>query len=158
MTRPTQDAYFLEMAQSAAGRGTCDRAKVGAVVVSSTGHVEETGHNGAERNAPHCDDVGHEMVNGHCERALHAEDNAMSFAGLERTTGATLYSTHLPCKRCARKAVNMRIARVVYARGYREGGAAILVRGGVQVEHYQAEASETTERRVGFWVRVREWC
>lgn len=136
MTRPTADAYFLEMAQAAAGRGTCDRAKVGAVVVRN-GHVQATGYNGAERGAPHCDQVGHDMVNGHCVRALHAEDNAMSFAGLSGTAGATLYVTHLPCKLCARKAVNMRVLRVVYAQGYREGGARILVRGGIQVEHYQ---------------------
>lgn len=42
-------------------RATCDRKLVGSVIVVN-GSIVSTGYNGAPRGVPHCDDVGHEMV------------------------------------------------------------------------------------------------
>lgn len=139
MTRPTWDAYFIGLAQQAARMGTCDRAQVGAVIVRKN-RVMSTGYNGAPRGLPHCSQDGHLMENGHCERTLHAEVNALIFAGIERTTGATMYVTHLPCRRCAGLMVNAKIDKVVYYTGYGHGkGRDILISGGVMVVHWQGE-------------------
>lgn len=117
MSRQSWDEYFMDMAHHAATRATCDRAHVGAVVVRDR-RVMATGYNGAPRGLHHCDDVGHLMVNSHCVRTVHAEVNALLFAGIERTMGATLYVTHLPCWCCSCLVINAGIARVVYGELY----------------------------------------
>lgn len=64
-----------------AARSTCDRAQVGAVIVKDR-RILTTGYNGAPAGLPHCDDIGHLMVDGHCVRTLHAEQNAILQAAL----------------------------------------------------------------------------
>jgi dCMP deaminase len=91
--------------------------KVGAVVVKDR-RVVSTGYNGAPRGLEHCDDVGCEMVNHHCIRTVHAEANALLFAGFERTNGATLYVTHAPCRSCVGLIINAGIKRVVFVDAY----------------------------------------
>lgn len=51
----------MEMAFVAARRGTCDRKRVGAVIVKDN-HSLATGYNGAPSGWPSCDDVGHQML------------------------------------------------------------------------------------------------
>lgn len=63
--RPDWDNYFMGFALVASARGTCDRKHVGAVIVADK-HVVATGYNGSVSGLPHCDDVGHDMVEGHC--------------------------------------------------------------------------------------------
>ena len=72
--RPSWDEYFLEIAKVVATRSTCDRANVGAVIAKNK-VILSTGYNGAPRGLPHCNDVGHEIVDGHCIRTAHAETN-----------------------------------------------------------------------------------
>ncbi|MFO7631520.1 MAG: dCMP deaminase family protein, partial [Caldilinea sp.] len=79
-----------------------------------------TGYNGAPAGLPHCDDVGHLLVDGHCVRTLHAEQNALIQAALHGvgTEGATAYVTHQPCLTCAKMLINAGVRRVVYAGNY----------------------------------------
>lgn len=112
--RKSWDEYFLDIAKVVASRSTCDRAHVGTIIVKDR-VIVATGYNGAAVGDPHCDDVGHEMVAGHCVRTTHAEENALLFAGIEKAKGATLYSTHSPCKRCDKLIKTIGIARVVYS-------------------------------------------
>src|SRR5690349_1035987 len=74
--RPTWDEYFLDIAFSVAERSTCDRAHVGAVLVRDR-RILATGYNGSPAGLPHCDEVGHLLIDGHCVRTLHAEQNAI---------------------------------------------------------------------------------
>ena len=77
---PTQrvswDEYFMNIARTVATRSTCPRKFVGAVIVRDR-TILSTGYNGSIRGMPHCDEVGHMMVDGHCVRTIHAEDNAI---------------------------------------------------------------------------------
>ena len=118
-SRPDWDNYFLDIAFAVAERSTCDRAHVGAVLVRDR-RILTTGYNGAPSGLPHCDDVGHLMVDGHCVRALHAEQNAIIQAALHGISigGATAYVTHQPCLTCAKMLINSGIVRVVYAGNY----------------------------------------
>jgi deoxycytidylate deaminase len=65
MTRPSWNEYFLSIADLVATRSTCDRLHVGCVLVKDK-HILTTGYNGSPSGLPHCDDVGHEIVDGHC--------------------------------------------------------------------------------------------
>lgn len=119
MTRPTWDAYFLQLAAMAAARSTCDRANVGAVLVRDR-RILATGYNGSPSGMAHCDEAGHWMVDGHCVRTIHAEQNAIlqcAITGVS-TVGATLYCTHNPCRHCAKLLVQAGVIRIVYAADY----------------------------------------
>jgi dCMP deaminase len=102
-----------------ARRSTCNRAQVGAIIVRDK-RILTTGYNGSPTGLPHCTDVGCLMVNGHCVRTLHAEQNAIIQAALHgvSTAGGTLYITHQPCLTCAKMIINAGIRRVVYGGDY----------------------------------------
>jgi len=118
-SRPPWDEYFLEIAKVIAKRSTCDRARVGAVI-SRNKVILSTGYNGAPRGLPHCDDVGHEIVDGHCVRTAHAEVNAVAQAAKNGISieGATIYQTISPCYDCFKMLVNAGIKEVVYGNFY----------------------------------------
>ncbi len=117
LSRPSWDEYFMGLAIKASEKSTCLRAQVGVFIAKNNNPVS-TGYNGAPRGLPHCDCI---IVNNHCIRAIHAEENAVLFAGRERTMGATLYTTHCPCYHCAGLIINAGIVRVVYGIRYGDG-------------------------------------
>lgn len=136
-TRPTWDDYFMEIAFTVAERSTCDRAHVGAVLVRDR-RILTTGYNGAPAGLPHCDEVGHLMIDNHCVRTLHAEQNAIIQGALHGVSieGATAYVTHQPCLTCAKMLINSGIKRIVYAGNYPdENSRLFLQQAGVELEH-----------------------
>lgn len=122
MSRASWHAYFMDIARTVAQRSTCDRKHVGAVVTRDR-CILATGYNGSVRGLPHCDDVGHLMVEGHCERSVHAEANAVAQAAREgvRILGSTIYVTASPCWGCQRLLVNAGVVGIVYSEDYRGG-------------------------------------
>ena len=113
--RPSWDEYFLNIAEMAASRSTCDRCHVGAVIVKHKA-ILSTGYNGAPRGMPHCDSVGHEIVDGHCVRTIHAEANAIAQAAKHGVSVAdgSIYLTNSPCYDCFKMMINAGIKEVVY--------------------------------------------
>ena len=114
--------YFMNIARQASTRSTCDRKHVGAVIVRDK-TILSTGYNGSIRGMPHCDDVGHDMVSGHCVRTIHAEMNALAQAAKRGVAvgDSSIYTTASPCWDCFRVLVNAGIGRFVYGQPYREG-------------------------------------
>lgn len=110
------DDYFLELANLVAKRATCPRKHVGAVAVKD-GKVLSTGYNGAPKGFKHCSEVGCLIKNNHCVRVVHAEMNAILFAGKE-ARGATLYCNLLPCPLCFKLAIQAGIKEIVYQKDY----------------------------------------
>jgi len=108
------DEYFLDLAEKVATRSTCDRLHVGAVIVKDK-NIIATGYNGSASGMPHCDDVGHLLVNGRCERTIHAEQNAIIQAAKHGTSieGAEIYVTHSPCYTCSKFIISAGIKRVI---------------------------------------------
>jgi dCMP deaminase len=126
--RPSWDDYFLELADAASRRATCDRGKSGCVIVRDK-QVLATGYVGSPAGLPHCDDVGHLMkkviqengeISEHCLRTVHAEQNAICQAAKRGISieGATVYTRMTPCRTCAMLLINCGIQKVVCERKY----------------------------------------
>ncbi|MCD6319581.1 MAG: cytidine/deoxycytidylate deaminase family protein [Candidatus Desulfofervidaceae bacterium] len=127
MSRPSWDEYFMSIAYLVAGRSTCLRRKVGAVLVKNK-RILATGYNGAPSGLAHCLDIGclrekmqipsgerHELC-----RAVHAEQNCLCQAaryGIP-VEGAVIYCTNFPCVICAKMLINAGIKKIYYAEGY----------------------------------------
>ena len=109
----------MKIAYDVATRATCDRKHIGAVIVINKA-ILSTGYNGAPCGLPHCDDVGHEIVDGHCIRTVHAEANAIAQAARNGVAinGADIYTTASPCYDCFKLIINAGIKRVVYGEFY----------------------------------------
>jgi dCMP deaminase len=143
-SRPSWDDYFMDITFQVAKRSTCDRARVGAVIVKDK-RILTTGYNGSPSGLPHCDEIGHLMVDGHCVRTLHAEQNAIIQAALHGVSvaGGTIYVTHQPCITCAKMIINAGLQRVIYAGHYPDQNAVrFLHEAGVELVAYRA-APET---------------
>src|SRR5665648_829795 len=102
--RPSWDRYFMQLAFVVAGRSTCLRRQVGAVMVKEK-QILSTGYNGSPSGLLHCDEVGClrqslGVPSGErleiC-RAVHAEQNALVQAAKHGVAiaGADLYTTCL---------------------------------------------------------------
>lgn len=122
--RPTWDEYFLNIAQVVSSRADCSRLKVGAVIVRDN-RIVSCGYNGAPAGVPGC-------LAGNCPRAnssvppgssydtgpgtciaIHAEANAIIYAGQNNCLGSTLYCTQTPCEGCHRLIKAAGIRKVV---------------------------------------------
>lgn len=129
--RPSWDEYFMDLANTAAKRATCDRGRSGCVIVREK-QVLVTGYVGSPKGMPHCDEVGHLFkkvyhedgsITQHCVRTVHAEQNAICQAarrGIALNHG-TLYCKMTPCRTCAMLIINCGIDRVVCEKKYHNG-------------------------------------
>ncbi|KKL76020.1 hypothetical protein LCGC14_2049060 [marine sediment metagenome] len=119
--RPDWDSYFKNIAEVVSTRSTCPRARAGAVVVSEDNRILSTGYNGSPSGEPHCTDegIGCDMVDGHCQRTLHAEVNAIAYAARAGVSleGSRLYlyinpDSYSVCRECdkVRKAAGVSLA------------------------------------------------
>ena len=98
--RICRDKMFMEIAHIVAKRGTCNRARVGAVLVDPFNNIVSIGYNGAPAGEPHCDQVGHIMYKNHCIRTIHAEENCLNKVDIRAEGTYTMYVTHYPCVKC----------------------------------------------------------
>ena len=115
MGRPTLHETFMQTDDTWSRRATCARAHVGCVLARDD-RVLTTGYNGSPPGLPHCDDVGHDMVDFHCIRTIHAEENSIICAakhGLS-TERAVCYTTMHPCIRCVGRIFTAGIRTVIY--------------------------------------------
>ena len=119
--RISWENYFMNIAAEVATRSTCDRKHVGAVIVREK-TILSTGYNGSIKGLPHCDEAGHEMVDGHCVRTTHAEANAIVQAaknGVEINL-SEIYVTASPCYSCFKLIANAGIKTIYYKELYRD--------------------------------------
>jgi dCMP deaminase len=152
--RPSWDEYFMELANAAAKRATCDRGRSGCVIVRDK-HVLVTGYVGSPLGLPHCDDVGHLFkkvthsdgsITQHCVRTVHAEQNAICQAARLGISldGGTLYCKMTPCRTCAMLIINCGIARVVCEKKYHAGTESeeMFRQAGVKLDFFTHEVEQ----------------
>jgi len=115
------EEYFMRIATQVAGRSTCDRKRVGAVIVRDR-NILSTGYNGSIAGLPHCDEVGHIMESGHCVATIHAEANAIIQAAKNGVmiNGASIYTTASPCWNCFKLVVNSGMKKIFFGEFYRD--------------------------------------
>ena len=156
--RPSWDEYFMRMAYLASTRSTCTRRKVGAVIVKDK-RILATGYNGPPKGLAHCDVTGcireelnvpsgerHELCRG-----LHAEQNAIIQAAVHGVSikDATIYVTNHPCVVCAKMLINAEIKEIVYAEGYPDDLAKLmLLESDIKVRQFSL-SKEEIEKIVG---------
>lgn len=123
MDEPRSDwhTYFMSIARQVATRATCDRKHVGAVIVRDR-TILSTGYNGSIRGMPHCDDIGHDIEDGHCVATIHAEANAIIQAAGNGVAieGGDIYITASPCWSCFKLIANAGLRRIYYGEFYRD--------------------------------------
>lgn len=103
------DRRFLNRAVEVANWSKDPSTPVGAVIVDGKHQVSE-GFNGFPAGIRDDDTIPREEK---LRRTIHAEENALLFAG-RGVAGCTIYVTHPPCGPCAAKLIQAGIARVVY--------------------------------------------
>lgn len=118
--RLTWDQYFMLNAHLISMRSTCNRLKVGSVLVKNN-RIISTGYNGGISGDAHCIDDGCYVENNHCLRCLHAEENAIIQCALEgiSTKGSQIYVTHFPCVHCMKKILQAGITKIYYNEDYK---------------------------------------
>ena len=132
MGRIDKENYYLDIAQTVAGRSTCLRRCYGAILVKSD-EIISTGYNGAPRGRRNCVDLSYctrEALNipsgerYELCRSVHAEANAIISASRRDMLGGTLYlvgreaksgdlTDAVPCSMCKRTIINSGIKDVV---------------------------------------------
>ncbi len=135
--RESWDDYFMKICDLIATRATCDRLHVGALIVKDR-RILATGYNGSPPGMAHCDNAGHLLVDNHCRRTIHAEQNAILQCAKfgTPTAGATMYVTHYPCDICAKLIIGAGITRIVHRNNYDNVGISyqIIKEAGIQVD------------------------
>lgn len=129
LTRPEWDEYFVAGAEWVSTRADCRRRRHGALIVDEFHRIVGTGYNGAPAGQEGC-------LAGACPRGLlsyeevatmtsyddgpgrcisvHAEQNAIMYAGIDKCRGATIYITGEPCKTCRRLIAGAGIKRMAW--------------------------------------------
>jgi len=127
--RLDKNTHFMLLAHWAAIQSTCDRGPtllfdssrhgVGAAIVKG-GCVIATGYNGSPPKVPHCSEIGHMMVSGHCVGTIHAECNAILQCAIQAISpvGSSIYTTASPCFDCSKLIIRAGIEEVFFSRAY----------------------------------------
>jgi dCMP deaminase len=116
-------------------RASCPRRQVGAIIVDSGNRLLATGYNGPPSGLPNCTEhpcEGARVEVGPTDLciALHAEHNAIYFAGDNIRYADTLYCTTKPCVRCALEILQTPITKVVFLEDHKSDAGAKLLREG----------------------------
>jgi dCMP deaminase len=112
--------------------------KVGCAIVSvDFRQVLAVGYNGNATGLPNkCDSI----EPGACG-CLHAEENAVINCGAPRLQEKIVFCTHLPCKMCGKRLINLGgVKRVIYGRDYRiKDSLQLFTWLGIEAELYNPE-------------------
>lgn len=127
MSRISWNDYFLKLALVTAERSTCLRHHVGTIIVENR-RILSGGYNGAPSGMKDCLELGCLRTERNIPsgtraeicRAVHSEENAIIQAAIHgaKIAGATVYSTHTPCSRCAKMLCNAGIRTFITCGSY----------------------------------------
>mgnify|MGYP001353812227 FL=1 len=114
--RLSWDEYFSEISEVTAKRSSCDRLKVGCVLVKDNRIISQ-GYNGFLPGCVHKSIVR----DGHEQATVHAEQNAIADCAKRGVScnEATAYITHYPCIICTRLLLASGIKCIKYINDYK---------------------------------------
>tara|TARA_E500000178_G_C16373281_1_gene466978 strand:+ start:43 stop:486 length:444 start_codon:yes stop_codon:yes gene_type:complete len=110
------DQYFITLSFLISNRSSCERLKVGCVLVKDT-RVISVGYNGFLPGFPHESIVR----DNHEQATIHAEQNCITDCARRgiNVNGATAYITHYPCLNCLKLLVASGIKNIKYSNDYK---------------------------------------
>ena len=117
MSKPTKREFRAIQTLFYSTRSTCDRLRTATTLWSPEPENRPlgAGYNGAPSGVSSCDEVGHLMVEGHCVRTIHGEENAiLNCSNFEKLVGGTAVVLGTPCYKCAIKLVQVQIKKIEY--------------------------------------------
>jgi len=114
--RLSWDEYFSEISEVTAKRSSCERLKVGCVLVKDNRIISQ-GYNGFLPGCVHKSIVR----DGHEQATVHAEQNAIADCAKRGVScnEATAYITHYPCIICTRLLLASGIKCIKYINDYK---------------------------------------
>jgi dCMP deaminase len=136
--RISRENLYAEMAQLFAKRGSCRRLQVGCIAVKD-GRVICTGYNGPPKGSHHCGEKLGCDITKPCTHAIHAEANMIAFAARNGIPleGATIWTTHMPCIKCAELIIQTGFKEVRYLKEFRDTeGGELLNKCGIKVVYH----------------------
>lgn len=127
-----KDQAFLKIALTISELSTCERSKVGAIVVTQdNSQIVGIGYNGNFSGGPNACDS---LEEGKCG-CVHAEQNALLKFSSVLYNDAKMYITLSPCLMCAKMIINAGIKQVYYLQEYRDNKPIELLKNnGLSVE------------------------
>jgi dCMP deaminase len=126
LKRPSWDELFIATAVLGSSRGTCDRLRTSCLLVKDNKMVG-AGYNGAVAGLKNCDEVGHLIIDNHCLRTLHGEQNALANAQCD-LHGSTAYVIGTPCIGCVKELLQHGVTRIVYVGEYGNAAGAKYIK------------------------------
>ena len=115
-SRPEWNDYFMSIAILVSQRSSCNRLKVGCVIVNNN-RIISTGYNGFFSGSEHNSIV----IDNHEQSAVHAEQNSICDAASRMVSvkNSTIYITHYPCLNCFKTIVASHIKTIYYYNDYK---------------------------------------
>ncbi len=119
LKKPSDDGFFMEIAQVVAKRSLCVKRKVGALLVKNK-RILTIGFDDTPRHIKHCNENGCPACNKEGLQMTcicnHAEENVIlqaAYHGLN-AQDTTVYTTDSPCLRCTQVLINAGIKELVF--------------------------------------------
>lgn len=116
MNRPDWDEYFKQIVQVTSTRSSCNRLKVGCLLVKDNRIVSQ-GYNGFLPGCPHVSKIR----DNHEQATVHAEQNAICDCAKRGVSSkdCIAYITHYPCIICTRLLLASDIKEIKYIDDYK---------------------------------------
>jgi len=106
--------------------GTCDRLRT-ASSAEKNKRLIGFGYNGSLPGNKHCEEIGHLIIDGHCERTRHGETN-LRINATSSLDGSTVRILGTPCLPCVRdELISSGVKRIHYAGQYENAKGRTLI-------------------------------
>lgn len=117
--RPPRAVHYMNLAREHARRSTCYRLAVGCLLANGK-QIVSLGYNGPKSGEPHCTGKNCPGTHG-CQRAVHAEDNAIRLATQsgDWSEGLDAFLTHSPCPNCLQLLMQFQVKRLFFETEFR---------------------------------------
>jgi dCMP deaminase len=110
---------IIELLEVLSKNSTCKKLKTSAVIIKNKS-VVSLGYNGSPRGTDECETENCLIINNHCVRCVHAEQNAIINAARNGVSllGSIMYCLHFPCKDCLKQILNAGVSELYYVNDY----------------------------------------
>lgn len=117
MREQLRDTVFWVVTLLHSVLGTCNRLRT-ASSAEKDKRLYGFGYNGSLPGLPHCDDVGHLLIEGHCLRTRHGERNLIDNTQDEHLRGSRIRVIATPCINCVKDLAAKEVHEILFTGSY----------------------------------------